>query len=93
MKKPILQDKHIEHCKFRRYAEQLINRVSGTTRTHNDNSHEIDASISSIHKVIFLTGLMIIRLRTLNFQGNFSFFLENIYAKFQMVFRSLDSHS
>ena len=50
MKEPVLQDKHVEHGRFRRYAEELIELVSGATQ-RKDETRASDASIQSIHKV------------------------------------------
>ena len=49
MKEPVLQDKRSEHVKFCKYANELIERVSGKIQHAN-----IDASLDRIRKVIAL---------------------------------------
>lgn len=46
MRDPILQEKRTEHVQFQKYALELMERVSGKTKTSN----QLDASLANIHK-------------------------------------------
>lgn len=46
MRDPILQEKRAEHVQFQKYALELLERVSGKTKTSN----QLDASLANIHK-------------------------------------------
>lgn len=46
MRDPILQEKRTEHVQFQKYALELMERVSGKTKTSN----QLDASLTNIHK-------------------------------------------
>lgn len=46
MRNPILQEKRTEHVQFQKYALELMERVSGKTKTEN----QLDASLANIHK-------------------------------------------
>lgn len=46
MRDPILQEKRAEHVHFQKYALELLERVSGKTKTAN----QLDASLANIHK-------------------------------------------
>lgn len=46
MRDPILQEKRAEHVQFQKYALELLERVSGKTKTSN----QLDASLTNIHK-------------------------------------------
>ena len=45
IKEPILQDKRMEHLKFCKYASELVERVSGTPKTHS-----VDTSLDGLRK-------------------------------------------
>ncbi|XP_055695388.1 protein mahjong isoform X2 [Lutzomyia longipalpis] len=47
MRDPILQEKRTEHVQFQKYALELMERVSGKTKTSNS---QFDASLANIHK-------------------------------------------
>lgn len=46
MRDPILQEKRFEHVQFQKYALELLERVSGKTKSSN----QIDTSLANIHK-------------------------------------------
>lgn len=46
MRDPILQEKRTEHVQFQKYALELMERVSGKTKTNN----QMDSSLANIHK-------------------------------------------
>lgn len=46
MRDPILQEKRAEHVQFQKYALELLERVSGKTKSAN----QLDASLANIHK-------------------------------------------
>ena len=46
MRDPILQEKRTEHVQFQKYALELMERVSGKTKSAN----QIDTSLANIHK-------------------------------------------
>ena len=46
MKEPVLQDKHLEHVKFCKYATALIEKVSG-----KETNRYSDATLDDIRKV------------------------------------------
>ncbi len=46
MREPVLQDKRQEHLKFCKYANELIEMISGKTQSSN-----IDASLEKIRRV------------------------------------------
>lgn len=46
MRDPILQEKRAEHVKFQKYALELMERVSGKSKTPN----HLDTSIANIHR-------------------------------------------
>lgn len=46
MRDPILQEKRVEHVQFQKYALELLERVSGKTKTSN----QIETSLANIHK-------------------------------------------
>lgn len=46
MRDPILQEKRTEHVKFQKYALELLERVSGKSKSGN----QLDASLANIHK-------------------------------------------
>ncbi|XP_059622089.1 protein mahjong isoform X2 [Phlebotomus argentipes] len=47
MRDPILQEKRTEHVQFQKYALELMERLSGKTKTNNS---QFDASLANIHK-------------------------------------------
>lgn len=47
MRDPILQEKRSEHVQFQKYALELMERVSGKSKSSNN---EIDTSLANIHK-------------------------------------------
>ncbi|XP_055598270.1 protein mahjong, partial [Uranotaenia lowii] len=47
MRDPILQEKRAEHVQFQKYALELLERVSGKTKTFNN---QLDTSLADIHK-------------------------------------------
>lgn len=47
MRDPILQEKRAEHVIFQKYALELLERVSGKTKTMNQ---QLDVSLANIHK-------------------------------------------
>ncbi|XP_031622219.1 protein mahjong isoform X3 [Contarinia nasturtii] len=46
MRDPILQEKRFEHVQFQKYALELLERVSGKTKSSN----QLDTSLANIHK-------------------------------------------
>lgn len=46
MRNPILQEKRTEHVQFQKYALELMERVSGKSKSEN----QLDASLANIHK-------------------------------------------
>lgn len=51
MKNPVLQEKRQEHVTFQKYALELMELVSGKTKTKGS---EIEASLANINKVCSL---------------------------------------
>lgn len=47
MREPILQDKRQEHVKFQKYGLELLEKVSGRTKS---NVNEFEVSMAKIHK-------------------------------------------
>lgn len=47
MRDPILQEKRVEHVIFQKYALELLEQVSGKTKTF---SHQLDPTLANIHK-------------------------------------------
>lgn len=48
MNDPILQDKRQEHVMFQKYGVELMERVSGKSKT---NGSQLEASLANMHKV------------------------------------------
>ncbi len=64
MNDPILQDKRQEHVKFQKYAVELMERVSGKSKTAGS---QLEASLANMHKVmqIFCFGALDLDFRVL----------------------------
>lgn len=68
MREPVLQDKRAEHVKFQRLGLELIQAVSGHSKTEAGTS--ADVSIQSIHRVsdcVYLCCLSVM----MKYDGNF----------------------